>query len=46
MTRIDHELEMNPTGIFIIFSPLMGVMSRRNLKQTASALQDYLEGLQ
>ena len=42
-TRIDHELEMYPKGVFVIFSPLMGMMSRRNLKQTAQALQDYLE---
>jgi len=42
-TRIDHELEMTPKGIFRIFAPLMGVMGRKNLRGTAKALQDYLE---
>ena len=42
-TRIDHELEMTPKGIFRIFAPLMGVMGRKNLRDTANALQRYLE---
>ena len=42
-TRIDHELEMNPKGLFRLFSPLMGMMGRRNLRDTADALQAYLE---
>jgi hypothetical protein len=42
-TRIHHELEMTPKGIFRIFAPLMGVMGRKNLRGTAKALQDYLE---
>jgi len=42
-TRIDHELEMTPNGIFKIFIPLMGIMGRKNLRDTANALQRYLE---
>jgi uncharacterized protein YndB with AHSA1/START domain len=42
-TRIDHELEMTPKGFFKIFSPFMGVMGKKNLRDTANALQRYLE---
>jgi len=42
-TRIDHELEMTPKGLFRLFAPLMGVMGGRNLRDTADALQSYLE---
>ena len=42
-TRIDHELEMTPKGWFKIFSPLMGTMGKKNLRDTANALQRYLE---
>jgi hypothetical protein len=42
-TRIDHELEMNPKGPFRLFAPLMGMMGRRNLRDTADALQSHLE---
>ena len=42
-TRIDHELEMTPNGIFKIFIPFMGIMGRKNLRDTANALQRYLE---
>ena len=42
-TRIDHELEMFPKGIFKLFTPFLGVMGRKNLRDTASALQGYLE---
>ena len=42
-TRIDHELEMTPKGIFKIFSPFMGMMGAKNLRDTAAALQRYLE---
>jgi len=42
-TRIDHELEMTPKGVFRIFTPLIGMMGRKNLRDTASALQTYLE---
>ena len=42
-TRVDHELEMNPKGAFKLFTPLMGMMGRRNLRDTANALQVHLE---
>ena len=42
-TRIDHELEMTPKGIFIVFSPIMGMMGKKNLSDLASSLQKYLE---
>ncbi len=42
-TRIDHELEMTPKGLFKIFSPLMGMIGKKNLRDTANALQNYLE---
>jgi uncharacterized protein YndB with AHSA1/START domain len=45
-TRINHELEMTPKGLFKIFAPLMGMIGRKNLRGTAKALQDYLEGKQ
>ena len=42
-TRIDHELEMTPRGVFKIFTPLMGMMGKKNLLDLANALQKYLE---
>jgi len=42
-TRIDHELEMTPKGFLRIFSPFMGMMGAKNLRDTANALQRYLE---
>jgi len=43
-TRIDHELDMRPKGAFRLFAPLMGVIGRKNLRDTANALQRHLEG--
>jgi uncharacterized protein YndB with AHSA1/START domain len=43
-TRVDHELEMVPVGFFKIFAPVMGMIGRKNLRGTAKALQDFLEG--
>jgi hypothetical protein len=42
-TRIDHELEMRPRGVFKLFIPMVRLMGRKNLEQTAAALQRYLE---
>src|SRR5262250_1598051 len=42
-TRIDHELEMTPKGLFKILSPFMGMIGAKNLRDTAAALQRYLE---
>jgi len=42
-TRIDHELAMLPTGWFRLLGPVMGVIGRRNLRDTMQALQKHLE---
>jgi hypothetical protein len=42
-TRIDHELEMTPKGVFKIFTCLIGMMGKKNLRDLANALQRYLE---
>ena len=34
---------MMPKGVFKIFTPLMGMMGKKNLRDTANALQRYLE---
>src|SRR5258708_22963943 len=38
ITRVDHELEMRPKGIFRPFAPLIGIIGRKNLRDTANAL--------
>jgi uncharacterized protein YndB with AHSA1/START domain len=43
-TQIDHELEMRPKGPFVLFAPMMGMIGRKNLRDTANALQAHLEG--
>ena len=42
-TRIDHELEMAPTGKWRLLAPVMGMIGRKNLRDTANALQAHLE---
>jgi uncharacterized protein YndB with AHSA1/START domain len=42
-TRVDHQLEMNPRGVFRLFAPMMGMMGRKNLRDTANALKAHLE---
>jgi uncharacterized protein YndB with AHSA1/START domain len=42
-TRIDHELAMLPTGWFRLLGPVMGLIGRRNLRDTTQSLQKYLE---
>src|SRR5262249_12340033 len=42
-TRVDHELEMVPRGIFRLLAPLMARTGRKNLRDTAEALQNHLE---
>src|SRR5215472_12472040 len=42
-TRIDHELEMNPKGVFKILTPLIGMMGKKSLRDLANSLQRYLE---
>ena len=34
---------MTPTGIFLLFGPIMGAIGRKNLRDTADALQTHLE---
>jgi len=41
-TRIDHELELIPRGVFKLAAPIMVVMGRKNLRDTADALEHYL----
>ena len=41
-TRIDHELEMVPKGIFKLMSPFMASVGKKNLQATASALDTRL----
>ena len=43
-TRIDHELEMNPRGVFWLMMPIMWSTGKRNLHLTVDALKRYLEG--
>jgi hypothetical protein len=42
-TRVDHELEMTPTGVFRLMTPVIGRTGRKNLRATAEALKGYLE---
>jgi hypothetical protein len=42
-TRIDHELEIQPKGVFLLFAPVMGLIGRKDLRDTANALQAHLE---
>jgi hypothetical protein len=42
-TRVDHELEMTPKGVFKLMGPMMTVTGRRNLRAAAAALQQHLE---
>jgi hypothetical protein len=42
-TKIDHELEMTPKGAFALLAPMMGMVGRKNLRDTANALQARLE---
>ena len=42
-TTVDHELEMRPCGIFVLMTPFMGMMGRKNLAATADALKQYIE---
>jgi ribosome-associated toxin RatA of RatAB toxin-antitoxin module len=44
-TRIDHELIMNPVGLFILMTPMLKMTGKKNLHDTANALQKYLEGI-
>jgi hypothetical protein len=43
-TRVDHELEMTPRGWYRLLGPMMTMTGRINLKATADALRQHLEG--
>ena len=42
-TRIDHELEIRPKGVFLLLTPMLGMNGRKNVRDTANALQAHLE---
>lgn len=42
-TRVDHEMEMTPKGIYVLMLPVMYLVGKRNLKLTVGALKRYLE---
>ena len=42
-TQIDHELEMTPKGAFKVFTPMMGMIGRKNLRDTTTALEAHLQ---
>ena len=42
-TRVDHVLEMTPRGAWRLLAPVIPLIGRRNLEQTASALKRWLE---
>lgn len=35
--------QMRPQGAFWLFAPMMGIIGRRNLRDTANAVQVHLE---
>ena len=43
-TRVEHELEMAPKGAFKLLTPMMTLIGRRNLRATAAALKECIEG--
>jgi uncharacterized protein YndB with AHSA1/START domain len=42
-TRVDHELEMVPKGVFKVMGPMMTSTGRKNLRATADALKTHVE---
>src|SRR5262249_55486584 len=42
-TRVDHELERNPKGVFKLHGPGMKRVGRKNLAATADALKKRVE---
>jgi uncharacterized protein YndB with AHSA1/START domain len=42
-TRVEHELLMQPVGWFRLFSPFIGMIGRKNLRDTTTALKRHLE---
>lgn len=42
-TRIDHELEVRPKGAYVLLAPMMWMIGRKDLRDTADALQRRVE---
>ena len=42
-TRVDHELEMVPKGVYKLMTPMMKSTGRKNLDATAAALKRRVE---
>jgi hypothetical protein len=42
-TRVDHELEMTPKGFFVLMTPMMVMMGKKNLREVTDALKAWLE---
>jgi uncharacterized protein YndB with AHSA1/START domain len=42
-TRVDHELEMTPRGAWRLIAPVIPMIGRRNLRETAAALKVWVE---
>jgi uncharacterized protein YndB with AHSA1/START domain len=42
-TRIDHELEMHPKGVFKLMGPMMRANGKKTVEETAEALRRHLE---
>jgi uncharacterized protein YndB with AHSA1/START domain len=42
-TRVDHELAMQAAGWFRLLAPFIGMIGRRNLRDTTAALKRYME---
>src|SRR5712691_10458547 len=42
-TRVDHELEMRPKGVYQLMTPVIWFIGKKNRQATAEALKTYLE---
>jgi Polyketide cyclase / dehydrase and lipid transport len=42
-TRIDHELEMEPKGVFKVLAPMLRANGKKTVQETAGALQRHLD---
>jgi Polyketide cyclase / dehydrase and lipid transport len=42
-TRIDHELEMRPKGLFKLMTPMLRANGKKTVRETADALKRHLE---
>ena len=42
-TRIDHELELDPKGVFRLLKPMLRANGKKTVRETAAALKAHLE---